>query len=62
MSLAGWILMIFSVGGVTSLFLWCLSRVLFGPRAPQVDQIHSALDIDTGDTEDGDSDSAGPRS
>lgn len=50
MTLAGWIIMLASVGSVTGLFLWCLCRVLFGSKAPSSDQLHSALDIDTGDT------------
>ncbi len=50
MTTAGWILMIVSVGGVATLFAWCLWRVLCGPSAPSPDQLHSTLDIDTGDT------------
>jgi hypothetical protein len=59
MTVAGWIIMLVSVGGVTSLFAWCLGRVLFGPKAPDPDQLHSALDIDTGDT--GDTGDSGER-
>lgn len=54
MTTAGWILMLVSVGAVTALFLWCLARVLWGPKAPPIDQIHSTLDIDTKDTGDDD--------
>jgi hypothetical protein len=51
MTPAGWCIMLLSVGGVTLLFLWCLWRVLLGPKAPSSDQLHSALDIDTQDTD-----------
>lgn len=44
MSIAGWFVMLVSVGGVTTLFLWCLCRVLFGPKAPDPSRLHSALD------------------
>ncbi len=49
MTTAGWIIMLLSVGGVTLLFIWCLAKVLVGPKAPSPDQLHSALDIDTQD-------------
>lgn len=54
MSLAGWLVMLVSVGGVTALFLWCLCRVLFGPKAPDPKQLHSSLDTppDQGDRRD----------
>ena len=51
MTLAGWIIMLLSVGGVTTVFVWCLWRVLFGPQPPASDQLHSALDIDTQDAD-----------
>jgi hypothetical protein len=51
MTAAGWIIMALSVGSVTSLFVWCLTRVLFGPKAPRPDQLHSALDLDVRDEE-----------
>ena len=34
MTTGGWITMILSVGFVTVLFIYCLSRVLFGPKQP----------------------------
>ena len=32
MTTGGWITMILSVGFVTGLFVWCISRVLRGPK------------------------------
>lgn len=31
MSLTGWIVMLFSVGGTTGFFIWCIARVLKRP-------------------------------
>jgi hypothetical protein len=52
MTLAGWLIMLISVGGVTALFIWCLCKVLFGSKAPAPDQLHATLDIDSRDTDD----------
>ncbi len=49
MSLGGWIVMGLSVGLVTSLFVWCLYRVLV--RKPPVEKLHGIEDIDTHDVE-----------
>jgi len=46
----GWIIMTLSVGGVTTLFLWCISRVLFHHPKPDTSQMHG-MDIDTHDRE-----------
>lgn len=46
----GWIIMFISVGGVVSLFLWCIIRVLVHKPAPPVEHMHG-LDIDTRDTD-----------
>jgi hypothetical protein len=36
MSTGGWIIMILSVGSVTTLFAWCVYKVLFGkPLRPE---------------------------
>lgn len=48
MTLGGWIIMIASVGAVTTFFVWCLAKVLRQPESAQ--HIHSPADIDTRDT------------
>jgi hypothetical protein len=48
MTLGGWITMALSVGFVTSLFGWCIYRVLTSKGA--LDRLHSLDDIDTRDT------------
>ena len=45
----GWITMILSVGFVTSLFVWCIWRVLRSPDASE--HMHSQMDIETPDVE-----------
>lgn len=50
MTLGGWITLILSVGFVTSLFAWCLLRILTGKQA--VDRLHGLEDIDTRDQDD----------
>lgn len=45
MTLAGWILMLGSVGFVLSLTIYCFSRVLSTPTPKK--RIHAPLDIDT---------------
>ncbi len=47
LTLGGWITMILSVGFVTGLLAWCISRVLRKPEA--ANHMHSQLDIDPGD-------------
>jgi len=49
MTLGGWITLILSVGFVTTLFGWCIGRVLCG-KAP-VERLHGLDDIDTRDRE-----------
>jgi hypothetical protein len=46
MTAGGWIVLILSVGSVSSLFLWCLYRVIF--RAPP-ERLHGIDDIDIGE-------------
>ena len=53
MNAQGWIVMLSSVGVVLSLVSYCMVRVLTLPPVEMQD-IHSPLDIDTGDTEDAD--------
>jgi hypothetical protein len=50
MTPGGWITMIFSVGFVTGLFIWCTYRVLVAP-VPE-EHLHGLEDIDTRDTDD----------
>ncbi len=38
MTIAGWIIMLLSVGGVTTLFIWCLAKVLSTPG--ETEHIH----------------------
>ena len=47
MTMGGWITMIASVGGVTTLLGWCIVRVLREPEASR--KVHSQLDIDPHD-------------
>ncbi len=47
MTLGGWVVMILSVGGVTSLLLWCIYKVLTTPES--VEHLHSQADIETPD-------------
>jgi hypothetical protein len=47
MTIGGWITLIISVGFVTSLFTWCIFRVLFAK--PPLDRLHGLEDIDTRD-------------
>jgi multisubunit Na+/H+ antiporter MnhF subunit len=50
MTLGGWITLILSVGFVTSLFAWCIARILTGKQ--RVDRLHGLDDIDTRDLDD----------
>lgn len=47
MTTLGWIIMIVSITGVTSLMLWCFYRVLTLPEA----HMQAPLEIDTRDRE-----------
>jgi hypothetical protein len=44
MTLAGWIVMLLSVGGTTAFFFWCIRRVLRPPDS--TDKIHGVLDTE----------------
>ena len=48
MTLGGWIIMLISVASVTSLFCWCIYKVLLTPE--QEGDIHR-FEIETPDTE-----------
>lgn len=48
MTTGGWIIMTLSVGAVTTLFSWCLYRVL--SYRPRPEKLHG-FNIDTQDTE-----------
>jgi len=47
MTAMGWFLMIISVGGVSTLTVYCFWRVLTAPKTKG--HIHAPLDIDTGE-------------
>ena len=49
MSAIGWVIMLVSVIGMTSLFFWCIRKVLTLPDASE--HIHSQSDIDPHDQE-----------
>jgi len=49
-TIAGWIIMLISVIGMTSLFFWCIRKVLTTPEASE--HVHSPADIDPHDQED----------
>jgi len=49
MTLAGWIIMLCTVGGMTSLFGWCVYKVLTTPG--ETERIHSQANIDPHDQE-----------
>lgn len=49
MTAGGWIIMLISVGGVTTLFVACLYKVLTGGSG-RTEHLHG-MDIDTKDTE-----------
>jgi len=44
MSLAGWVVMLISVGGTTVFFFWCISRVLRPPDSTK--KMHGVLDTE----------------
>lgn len=45
MTTAGWIIMICSVGAVTTLFVWCLYRVLAHKPPVEIDRLHNIDNI-----------------
>lgn len=54
MTLAGWAIMIVSVGSVCALTAFCFYRVLTLPAQHVIEHVKSPLDIDTKDTQDPD--------
>jgi hypothetical protein len=46
-TVAGWIVMILAVGGMTGLLIWCVYKVISTPGASS--HLHSQVDIDTRD-------------
>ncbi|HEX2973068.1 MAG TPA: hypothetical protein VHP11_12090 [Tepidisphaeraceae bacterium] len=50
LTLGGWIVMLLSVGFVTTLLGWCIRRVM---RESTPDKLHSQVDVDTHDTDNG---------
>ncbi len=51
MTTGGWINMILSVGFVTALFVWCITRVLRGPGAKHEHDLAHVEPIDKGHTD-----------
>jgi hypothetical protein len=49
MTAGGWVVMLLSVGGVTSLLSWCIYKVLTIPGSAE--RLHSQADIETPDIE-----------
>jgi len=49
MTVGGWIVMLLSVGGVTSLLGWCIYKVVSTPGSSG--HLHAQADIETPDTE-----------
>ncbi|MBM3862298.1 MAG: cytochrome P450 [Verrucomicrobia bacterium] len=49
MTLSGWVVMILSVGFVTSMLVWCIYLVMKEPEATE--RLHAQDEIDTRDTE-----------
>ena len=50
MTLAGWIVMILAVGGITALLAWCIHKVV--STRDSSERIHSQVDIETADADD----------
>lgn len=50
MTPGGWLIMILSVGFVTTLFIWCVWKVLATPEASK--RVHDLGETDTGDLHD----------
>jgi len=49
MTSGGWMVMVLSVVGMTSLLAWCVYKVLSTPGSTE--HLHSQVDIDTHDSE-----------
>lgn len=49
MTAGGWVVMLLSVGSVTSLLSWCIYKVLTTPGSTE--HLHSQADIETPDIE-----------
>lgn len=54
MTLAGWVVMIVSVGSVLTMVSYCLYRVMRLPPVDFEEHLHGPLEIDTRDTLDAD--------
>ena len=54
MTVAGWIVMVVSVGSVLTLVSFCLIRVMLLPPVEVEEHLKGPLEIDTGDTVDAD--------
>lgn len=50
MTTGGWVIMLLSVGFVTTLLAWCIWKVVTTPESAR--HLHSPADIDTHDTHD----------
>ena len=53
-TVAGWTIMIVSVGSVCALTAFCFYRLFRLPPQEVVEHVKAPLDIDTGDTDDAD--------
>jgi hypothetical protein len=49
MTAGGWVVMLLSVGGVTTLLAWCVYKVITTPGSTE--HLHSQADIETPDVE-----------
>jgi len=47
MTAGGWIIMVLSVGGVTTFFGWCVWKVLSTPGSEE--HVHDPIEVDTHD-------------
>lgn len=47
MTTGGWIMMLFAIGGMTTLLVWCIWKVITTPGS--TDHLHSPADIDPRD-------------
>ena len=50
MTIAGWIVMLFSVIGMTGLLAWCIYKVFSTPESTE--HLHTQVDIHLPDTDD----------
>ena len=48
MTAAGWLILIVAVGGMTTLLIWCITKVMSTPGSEE--HLHSQADIQTPDT------------